>query len=73
MSKRQWLCVLGVWIMIFLFLGVPSLWHKVMALISGVVIIAIAYNLPHEKKNISADPERNAPSFTENNNPTSQF
>ena len=46
MSKRQLLCVLGVWVMIFLFLGVPSSWHKIAAIISGVVIIAIAYNLP---------------------------
>ncbi len=36
--------------MIFLFLGVPSLWHKIIAGVSGLVIILISYNLPHEKK-----------------------
>ncbi len=52
MSKRQWLCILGVWVMIFLFLGIPSLWHKIFALITGIVIISIAYNLPSEEKSV---------------------
>lgn len=67
MSKRQWLCVLGAWTMIFLFLGVPSLWHKIIALVSGLIVILISYNLPHEKKDIKAD------SFTENTNHTSHI
>ncbi len=50
MSKRQWLSLMGVWVMIFLFLGFPSTWHKIIALISGVIIIAIAYNIPQEQK-----------------------
>ncbi len=50
MSKRQWLCLLGVWVMIFLFLGVPSFWHKVIALLTGIVIVTISYNLSSEKK-----------------------
>ena len=45
----------GVWVMVFLFLGVPSLWHKIIALASGLIIIAIAYNLPHEKKQNSSE------------------
>jgi hypothetical protein len=53
MSKRQWLCLLGVWVMLFLFIGVPSFWHEVIAVISGLIIIFIAYNLPHEENNIS--------------------
>ena len=65
MSKRQWLCVLGVWVMIFLFLGIPSVWHKVVALISGVVVIAIALRLPEERKQ---NPKVQTPIFVENNN-----
>lgn len=55
---------MGVWVMIFLFLGVPSLWHKIIALISGIIIVAIAYNLPHEKSSQSG----NGSVFVENNN-----
>lgn len=65
MSKRQWLCIFGVWIMIFLFLGVPALWHKIIALASGLIIIAIAYNLPQEKKQ---NPITENPVFVESNN-----
>lgn len=50
MSKRQWLCLLGVWVMFFLFIGVPALWHEIMAFVSGLIIILISYNLPHEEK-----------------------
>ncbi len=64
MSKRQWLCLMGVWVMIFLFLGVPSLWHKIIALVTGLIIIAIAYSLPHEKSSQSG----NGSVFIENNN-----
>ena len=48
MSKRQLLCLLGIWVMLFLFLGVPSFWHRIIAVISGLIIVAVAYNLPHE-------------------------
>jgi hypothetical protein len=69
MSKRQWLCLMGVWIMIFLFLGFPSLWHKIIALVSGFIIIAISYNLSPENKdnNINITSPSNSP-FIENEN-----
>ena len=63
MSKRQWLCILGVWVMVFLFLGFPSTWHKIIAILSGLIIIAIAYNLPQEQKKTSG----NGSVFVENN------
>jgi hypothetical protein len=56
MSKRQILCVVGVLVIIFLFLGIPSSWHKVMAIAMGLAIIAIAYNLnPDHVNKISTD------------------
>jgi membrane-bound ClpP family serine protease len=55
MSKRQWLCIMGVWVMIFLFLGFPIGWHKIILAISGLIIIAIAYNLPQESSKITTD------------------
>ena len=46
MSKRQLLCVLGVWVMVFLFLGLPSEWDKTFAVVSGLLIVIVAYTLP---------------------------
>lgn len=67
MSKRQWLTLFGVWIMIFLFLGVPSLWHKIIAIVSGLIIVAIAYNLPADVKKENKGPGSNTnSSFIEN-------
>lgn len=65
MSKRQWLCILGFWVAVFLFLGVPPFWDKIIAGITGVIIIIVAYNLPHEKKQSNSYTDS---SFTENNN-----
>ncbi len=55
MSKRQWLCILGIGIAAFLFLGFPTSWDKIISLISGLIIVLISYNLPQEEKNISSD------------------
>lgn len=64
MSKRQWLSVMGVWVMIFLFLGFPSSWHRIIALLSGIIIIGIAYNIPQEQKK---DTQIDNRTFIENN------
>ncbi len=64
MSKRQLLCILGVWVMIFLFIGLPSLWRQVLGVASGLLIVVISYNLPHEKK---------TGPFIENNTPHSNI
>lgn len=45
MSKRQLLIIIGIWIMLFLFLGFPQSWDKIIALITGFVIIVVAYKI----------------------------
>lgn len=64
MSKRQWLSVFGVWVIVFLFLGFPSTWQRPIAIATGLIIIAIAYNLPHEQNTQKTDSSN---SFVENN------
>lgn len=49
MSKRQLLCVLGAWVIVLLFLGFPSMWNRVIAIVTGLIIITIAYNLPPDQ------------------------
>ena len=69
MSKRQWLCILGVWIIIFLFLGFPSYLDRTISVISGIIIILIAYNLPQEQNRVLS--ERDS-AFIENNKDIAQ-
>ncbi len=64
MSKRQWLCIMGVWVMIFLFLGFPIGWHRIILIVTGLIIIAIAYNLPQEHSDTVTDSNS---SFTDSN------
>jgi hypothetical protein len=63
MSKRQFLCVLGIWVAIFLFLGLPTSWDKPIAVITGLIIVIAAYTLPAPRTNIERE------TFTENKQP----
>jgi hypothetical protein len=45
MSQRQWIVVIGVWIMVFLFLGFPSSWQKILALLTGLILVVFAYRI----------------------------
>lgn len=63
MSKRQLLCLLGAWVMLFLFLGLPSSWLKVIAVVSGLVIIFISYNLPHQARENNSENNNHTPNI----------
>ncbi len=60
MSKRQVLSILGVWVMVLVFLGIPSFWIKTLYVITGLIIIAVSYNIPPKERKEKID------SFVEN-------
>ncbi len=66
MSKRQLLVLIGVWIMVFLFLGFPIMWHKILAVVSGLVIIVMAYRLPASKPKDTLPQINTQQTFVEN-------
>ena len=45
MSRQQWLSIIGVWVMVFLYLGFPTGWDKIFALITGLLIILISFRV----------------------------
>ena len=53
MSKRQILVLLGVWVGVFLFLGLPSGWLEILGVITGISLIALAYSLGSEPVRMS--------------------
>jgi hypothetical protein len=66
MSKRQWIMVLGVWVIVYQFLGLPSSWIKIIGIITGLVICFVAYRLNPEVSMI--DTEDRMP-YMEHKNP----
>ena len=54
MSKRQFLIILGILVMAFLFLHLPSSWDKAFALIAGLLIVIIAFKLAPKQKTVSS-------------------
>ncbi len=48
MSKRQIIMVLGVWVGIFLFLGIPGTWKEILAVATGLILVVVAYSLKSE-------------------------
>ncbi len=47
--------ILGVWVMVFLFLGLPSVWDKLLSLGVGLVIVLIATSFKPPMKTVSPD------------------
>lgn len=43
MSKRQLSALLGFWVIIFLFLGFPIGWDRWIAVVTGILVILVAY------------------------------
>jgi hypothetical protein len=64
MSKRQLLSLIGIWNIFFLFLGIPDTWDKIISGIMGLIIILIAYKIPHEYKKTEIN--KNDGAFIEN-------
>jgi len=52
MSKRQLILLLSVWSTLFLFLGFPFFWDKVIAVITGLCIAMLVYSLPVSESHI---------------------
>ncbi len=53
MSKRQLSALLGFWVIIFLFLGFPIAWDKWIAIVTGVLVILVAYRKTPQLKTSS--------------------
>jgi hypothetical protein len=56
MSQRQWIIIIGVWVMIFLFLGFPSSWEKVLAILTGLLVIFLAYRIKFKEASPPKEP-----------------
>lgn len=50
MSKKQIIIIISIFIMLFLFLGFPDFWDKMIAIFSGLLIIYLTYGLPKQEK-----------------------
>lgn len=72
MSKRQILMIIGLWVMAILFLGFRDAWDKTLLVITGLLIIAIAYKMKNDGPKL--DTSDSSRSFVEHktdiNNPT---
>jgi zinc transporter ZupT len=68
--------LLGLWTMVFLFLGFPSTWDKIFAIVAGFLIVIISYKMgPRikmiESSDISYVEDRNDSITNINTKPTS--
>ena len=53
MSKRQVIIILGIWIFLLPFLGIPLIWIKFLTVCSGILVAIIASSM--KPKNSSED------------------
>jgi VIT1/CCC1 family predicted Fe2+/Mn2+ transporter len=48
--KKRFFMILGVWIMILPFLGFPNTWRKILFILTGVILIALAVSKSSKQK-----------------------
>ncbi len=53
MTKKQFLILLGVWVILFLFLHFPSTWDKIFAVLTGLLVIIVAFKFKTPSKTAS--------------------
>jgi len=72
MSQRQILAILGVWVIVFLFLGFPVGWDTWISVITGLLIILVAYRKKPQQKSPSASQTPSNSAFVESNTSNTQ-
>ncbi len=68
MRKEKALFIIGFWVLILPFLGFPTSWRKTLYLITGIVIIYLAYLLYIEAKDNFSKNNKETKSFIDNIN-----
>lgn len=58
MSRQQWLSIIGVWVAVFLYLGFPAAWDKIIAVATGLLIVLISFKMNPRSR--SKDPHHSA-------------
>jgi VIT1/CCC1 family predicted Fe2+/Mn2+ transporter len=66
MSKEMSIILLGVWVVVVPYLGVPSSWRTVLLVVSGVTILVLGLLLRGESIVRGTRKHRGAPPFVEN-------
>lgn len=55
MSKRQILGIIGVWVIILPFLGLPSSWKSILLVLTGIGICSLAYSTRRSSSQFESD------------------
>jgi len=67
MSKEKIILILGIWVTILPFLNFPNSWKEVFFVISGILLIWLAYSIQSKKKLVNLKIKEKPTTFTENN------
>jgi len=66
MRKERTLLVLGIWVAVLPFLGFPNTWRSVLFVITGIMLVYLAYLFRLEAKARIAKVDTRAKSFIDN-------
>jgi len=68
MRKEKTLFILGLWIIILPFLGLPSLWKNILFAITGLMLFYLSYLFKYEAKSRIDKIENRAKTFVDSAN-----
>ena len=66
MRKERTLLIVGIWVAILPFLGFPNTWRSVLFVITGIMLVYLAYLFRLEAKVRIAKVDTRAKSFVDN-------
>lgn len=67
MRKEKTLFIIGIWTIILPFLGFPDTWRKILFIITGFMLIYLAYIYYEEVKERIAKSDNRSKTFVDNN------
>lgn len=66
MRKEKTLLIIGIWIAILPFLGFPDTWRKIFFIITGFMVIYLAYLYYQQSKDLISKSENTSKTFIDN-------
>ena len=66
MRKEKTLLIIGIWVAVLPFLGFPDTWRKILFVISGLMLVYLAYLYYEQVKSLISRDENTSKTFIDN-------
>jgi hypothetical protein len=65
MLKQRLICIIGIWIMVLPYIGIPLSWKKILFFITGLITFGLGYLLYRERRTYLSGSKNHSQVFVE--------